>query len=116
MPGNSNSMKQQLACASGASQVCERAVGVLAAACKVESPGAHMSSQEAKQLAALKTLLSLTSMPDVGSLGSAWVVLLRTVSALNSLTADLLQPVGVLTTCHVFALELLSICMTSCHH
>lgn len=40
---------------------------------------------EAKQLSALQSLLSLTSGPEAGFLGSSWVIILRAISALDAL-------------------------------
>jgi hypothetical protein len=40
---------------------------------------------EAKQLSALQALLSLTSGPEAGFLGSSWVIILRAISALDAL-------------------------------
>lgn len=40
---------------------------------------------EAKQLSALQALLSLTSGPEAGFLGSSWVIILRCISALDAL-------------------------------
>lgn len=40
---------------------------------------------EAKQLSALQALLTLTSGPEAGFLGSSWVIILRVISALDAL-------------------------------
>jgi hypothetical protein len=44
---------------------------------------------EAKQLSALQSLLSLTSGPEAGFLGSSWVIILRAISALDALKVRL---------------------------
>jgi hypothetical protein len=74
-------------------EICERAVGVLAAGAGVSSPAPYGSPAEAKQLAALKALLGVMAGPEAGSLGSGWATVLRTLSALEALTAELTSPV-----------------------
>lgn len=49
----------------------------------VSCPAGTLS--EAKQLSALQALLSLTSGPEAGFLGSSWVIILRCISALDAL-------------------------------
>jgi len=55
---------------------------------------------EAKQLSALQALLSLTSGPEAGFLGSSWVIILRCISALDALKVSLTLP-GFLCVCCV---------------
>lgn len=49
---------------------------------------------EAKQLSALQSLLSLTSGPEAGFLGSSWVIILRAISALDALKVGTHSSVG----------------------
>ncbi|GFH27912.1 SEC7 domain-containing protein [Haematococcus lacustris] len=81
----------QLAGALRLEEVGDKAVGVLAAAAGVAQPAAYASPQEQKQLAALKALLAL-GVSEAGHLGSGWTLVLRTLSALDILTAQLTAP------------------------
>ncbi len=64
---------------------CETCASALAAHCGLWAPAPRSSPAEEKQLAALRVLLGLAAVPEAAYLGSAWVVLLRAVSGLQTL-------------------------------
>lgn len=61
----------------------------LAAASGISSPAEPGSNLEAKQVTALAVLVSLAGGPEAGLLGSGWVIVLRTLSQLDTLQAEL---------------------------
>lgn len=61
----------------------------LAAASGISSPAEPGSPLEAKQMAALAVLVSVAGGPEAGLLGSGWVVVLRTLSQLDTLQGEL---------------------------
>lgn len=66
---------------------------------------------EAKQLSALQALLSLTSGPEAGFLGSSWVIILRAISALDALKVWGTQPTQP-ASCHALS----SLLVHGCAH
>lgn len=60
-------------------------MGAVAQAAGVSEPAQPGTPAEAKQVVALETLLQVASGPRAGLLGSGWVLLLRTLSSLESL-------------------------------
>jgi len=69
----------------GLDTLTDSLVASLAAATGVQNPSPEGSSGEAKELAALSTLVGLASGEEAGFLGSGWVTVLRTLSALDLL-------------------------------
>ena len=69
----------------GLDQLTEGLLVSLAAATGVSRPAQPGSAAEAKQLAALAALVALASGGEAGFLGSGWLIVLRTLSALDSL-------------------------------
>ena len=69
----------------GLDQLTEGLLVSLAAATGVSRPAQPGSAAEAKQLAALAALVALASGSEAGFLGSGWLIVLRTLSALDSL-------------------------------
>ena len=69
--------------------LCETLVASLAAAARLVSPPPPQSSEEARQVAVVARLIALGSCSEAGALGSAWVVILRALSELESLKASL---------------------------
>ena len=63
----------------------ESLVDALALAAGVSKPAQPGTPAEAKQVAALEALLQLAMGPRAGLLGSGWVLVLRTLSALQAL-------------------------------
>ena len=74
-----------LAGALGLERLTESLVDALAQAAGVSKPAQPGTPAEAKQVAALEALLQLAMGPRAGLLGSGWVLLLRTLSALQAL-------------------------------
>ena len=75
--------------------ICEALVAGLAAAAGLAAPAPHSSAAEAKQVAALSKLIALGSCSEAGMLGvPSWLILLRTLSQLESLQAQLLPGSG----------------------
>ena len=64
-------------------------IGALAEAAGVSQPAPPGTPAEAKQVAALEGLLQLAMGPRAGLLGSGWVLVLRTLSALEALQVHL---------------------------
>lgn len=77
-----------LAGALGLERLTESLVDALAQAAGVSKPAQPGTPAEAKQVAALEALLQLAMGPRAGLLGSGWVLLLRTLSALQALQAS----------------------------
>ncbi|KAL3134912.1 hypothetical protein ABBQ32_007876 [Trebouxia sp. C0010 RCD-2024] len=77
-----------LAGALGLEKLTEALVGALAEAAGVSQPAPPGTPAEAKQVAALEALLQLAMGPRGGLLGSGWVLVLRTLSALEALQAS----------------------------
>lgn len=75
----------------GLDKLSEALVDSLAAASGVESPSPEGSAAEAKELAALASLISLASSREAGFLGSGWVTVLRTLSSLDLLKVGFLD-------------------------
>jgi len=69
----------------GLDALTDSLVASLAAATGVQNPSPEGSAWEAKELAALSTLVGLASGEEAGFLGSGWVTVLRTLSALDLL-------------------------------
>lgn len=78
-----------LAGALGLEKLTEALVGALAEAAGVSQPAPPGTPAEAKQVAALEGLLQLAMGPRAGLLGSGWVLVLRTLSALEALQVPL---------------------------
>ena len=76
---------RSLAGALGLEKLTETLVGALAEAAGVSQPAPPGTPAEAKQVAALEALLQLAMGPRAGLLGSGWVLVLRTLSALEAL-------------------------------
>jgi hypothetical protein len=76
----------------GLDGLCEQAVGALALAAGVFNPAPPGTVAERQQLAALHALLSLPAGPEAGLLGSSWVIVLRSLSALEALCQELSRP------------------------
>lgn len=74
-----------LAGALGLERLTESLVDALAQAAGVSQPAQPGTPAEAKQVAALEALLQLAMGPRAGLLGSGWVLVLRTLSALEAL-------------------------------
>ena len=74
-----------MAGALGLESVTESLIEVLAQAAGVSQPAQPGTPAEAKQVAALEALLQLAMGPRAGLLGSGWVLVLRTLSALEAL-------------------------------
>lgn len=74
-----------LAGALGLEKLTEALVGALAEAAGVSKPAQPGTPAEAKQVAALEALLQLATGPRAGLLGTGWVLVLRTLSALEAL-------------------------------
>ena len=74
-----------LAGALGLERLTEALIGALAEAAGVSQPAQPGTPAEAKQVAALEGLLQLATGPRAGLLGSGWVLVLRTLSALEAL-------------------------------
>ena len=66
-------------------RLTESLVDALAQAAGVSKPAQPGTPAEAKQVAALEALLQLAMGPRAGLLGSGWVLVLRTLSALQAL-------------------------------
>lgn len=79
----------ELAALLGLEELCESCVSAVSKAVGLSAPAPHGSPEEAKQLAALRSLLGLAGSPVAGLLGSGWTVLLQTAAALDALVADL---------------------------
>ncbi|DBA73285.1 hypothetical protein WJX77_003623 [Trebouxia sp. C0004] len=77
-----------LAGALGLERLTESLVDALAQAAGVSKPAQPGTPAEAKQVAALEALLQLAMGPRAGLLGSGWVLVLRTLSALQALQAS----------------------------
>ncbi|KAL0043362.1 hypothetical protein WJX79_002614 [Trebouxia sp. C0005] len=77
-----------LAGALGLERLTESLVDALALAAGVSKPAQPGTPAEAKQVAALEALLQLAMGPRAGLLGSGWVLVLRTLSALQALQAN----------------------------
>lgn len=80
-----NGMCDRLAGLLDLDQVVDGLITSLAAAAAVSSPAAPNTAAEGKQLAALAALLEVAAGPDAGYLGSGWVTVLRSLSALEQL-------------------------------
>ncbi len=78
-------MPHSLAGALGLERLTESLVDALAQAAGVSKPAQPGTPAEAKQVAALEALLQLAMGPRAGLLGSGWVLVLRTLSALQAL-------------------------------
>ena len=74
-----------LAGALGLERLTESLVDALAQAAGVSKAAQPGTPAEAKQVAALEALLQLAMGPRAGLLGSGWVLVLRTLSALQAL-------------------------------
>lgn len=74
--------------------LCEALVASLAAAAAVEAPPPPQSAAEAKAAAVLSKLVALGSCSEAGGLGPGWLILLRTLSRLESLQARLMPGSG----------------------
>lgn len=98
-----------LAGALGLERLTESLVDALAQAAGVSQPAQPGTPGEAKQVAALEALLQLAMGPRAGLLGSGWVVVLRTLSALEALqvSAAVTSTKWVLVLCSLSALETL---------
>lgn len=83
-------MSCSLAGALGLEKLTEALIGALAEAAGVSQPAAPGTPAEAKQVAALEGLLQLAMGPRAGLLGSGWVLVLRTLSALEALQVRLM--------------------------
>lgn len=69
----------------------EKLMSALATAAGVTNPAPHSTPQETKQVASLSRLVGLGSSMESGMLGaSGWVVLLRTLSQLEKLKANVI--------------------------
>ena len=79
-----------LAGALGLERLTESLVEALAQAAGVPQPAQPGTPAEAKQVAALEALLQLAMGPRAGLLGSGWVLVLRTLSALEALQVGFL--------------------------
>lgn len=78
----------RLSGALGLDKLTEQLVGAVAQAAGVSEPAQPGTPAEAKQVVALETLLQVASGPRAGLLGSGWVLLLRTLSSLESLQVE----------------------------
>lgn len=92
---------RSLAGALGLEKLTEALVGALAEAAGVTHPAPPGTPAEAKQVAALEGLLQLAMGPRAGLLGSGWVLVLRTLSALEALQVGLLLNTAALDTAQV---------------
>ncbi len=82
-------MPHSLAGALGLERLTESLVDALAQAAGVSKPAQPGTPAEAKQVAALEALLQLAMGPRAGLLGSGWVLVLRTLSALQALQVSI---------------------------
>ena len=80
-----------LAGALGLEKLTEALIGALGEAAGVSQPAHPGTPAEAKQVAALEGLLQLAIGPRAGLLGSGWVLVLRTLSALEALQVAFLS-------------------------
>eukprot|EP00798_Chlamydomonas_sp_ICE-L_P008680 gene8680-34127_t len=79
----------ELAALLGLEQVCEQCVAAMVKVAGLASPAAYASNEEARQLAALKSLLGLGLSPVRTLLGPSWLMVLRTASQLETLAVEL---------------------------
>ncbi|KAK9904753.1 hypothetical protein WJX75_001787 [Coccomyxa subellipsoidea] len=73
----------------GLDRLCEDLIAALAAAAGAHTPAPPGSPAEPKQVAALAALVSLGVGPSAALIGSGWVIILRTLSAVDALQANL---------------------------
>ena len=73
----------------GLDALADGLIASLAAATGVQDPSPEGSAGEAKEVAALSTLVGLASGDAAGFLGGGWVTVLRTLSALDLLKVPL---------------------------
>lgn len=69
----------------GLDRLCEDLIAALAAAVGAHMPATPGSPGEQKQVAALAALVSLAAGPSAALIGSGWVTILRTLSAIDAL-------------------------------
>lgn len=69
----------------GLDKRCDDLIAALAAAAGVHVPAPPGSPAEQKQVAALAALVALARGPSAALIGSGWVTILRTLSALEAL-------------------------------
>lgn len=69
----------------GLENLCENLIAALATATGVHTPAPPGSPAESKQVAALAALVALAAGPEAALLGSGWVIILRTLSAVEAL-------------------------------
>jgi hypothetical protein len=69
----------------GLDRLCEDLIAALAAAAGAHTPAPPGSPAEPKQVAALAALVSLGVGPSAALIGSGWVIILRTLSAVDAL-------------------------------
>ncbi|BDA49435.1 probable Brefeldin A-inhibited guanine nucleotide-exchange protein [Coccomyxa sp. Obi] len=72
----------------GLDRLCEDLIAALAAAVGAHTPASPGSPAEQKQVAALAALVSLAAGPSAALIGSGWVTILRTLSAIDALQAN----------------------------
>lgn len=75
----------RLAAVLGLDQLTDSLVASLAAGSGVQRPSPAGSAAEAKEVAALSALVTLAASKEAGFLGTAWVTIMRTLSALDLL-------------------------------
>jgi len=69
--------------------LCESLVAGLAESARLGAPAPPHTPEEARQVASLSRLISLGSCSEAGALGSAWVVILRALSELETSKSNL---------------------------
>ena len=107
------SLACSLAGALGLERLTEALIGALAEAAGVSQPAQPGTPAEAKQVAALEGLLQLATGPRAGLLGSGWVLVLRTLSALEALQVSQAGPICSLLTC---SQSVYCTCIGCCRH
>lgn len=75
----------------GLDRLCEDLIAALAAAAGAHTPAPSGSPAESKQVAALAALVSLGVGPSAALIGSGWVIILRTLSAVDALQVTVVE-------------------------
>lgn len=79
----------QLSALLGLDHLCQQFVGTLSKAIGVHSREALLRANPARQIAALRALITVASDDQAGLLGSSWSIVLRTISAVEALISDM---------------------------